>query len=777
MIVLSLLATTLGSISLSTTEVRDISPQGAAVRDLAASTRNPLLSLAALNDGRVLRSRDAGASYGETPLQLSSQSIQLGWDAGGYAYAFDVATLHVSSDGGATWTARATPGSSPTAFAASPTRPLEIWVGDGAGNVYQSLDAGETWGLAGISLGTFVRDIELHPTQNSIVGAYSDTEFALSTDGGLTASPVALPEDDVSIFSPAIETIEFIGQRVVFMWSFVPFSQGIFEYQIYTSDDFGDAWSLSHTRIGEAGTSLQVDPTEPGALYFSYGRDEMLYKSSDSGSTWASVPEVPDSIEVTAFAFPSGPGTDVLLGTDFGVLNLDGQGSPLDLASGAFGALPVRDLVQDPTDPEHLVALSFLPLESYDGGLSWEALEVPFEVTTYTDYPIAFDSNGVLYISFGKIYRRSNGLWVDLGLTSVREFEIGQRDQGLIVAIRRVVQTGFLSVSRDGGQTWSSEVICRPFGSGQSCTVFLDELQVVERPGLPTRVVVSVDNSYLMYTDDDGVTLNYFETAPFSPDPTLTARGQRYPEEMIAGFRSTQPALISGDAFSTTSLVGSGAQVGALAVGSGLDGAIVRYSTFPPTSSRLQVSYDRGATWSDIDGLPSGAFEARSLLVRPNDNELLVTGDYGILAVELAPTVSNSTCEPTAPNSRGLSAVMTATGSRSIAESDVSLDVERLPRDSTCLFLGSLESGFAMSPGGSVGNLCLGGAIGRFPAVMNSGVSGAVSLELDPQMLPQPTGAVAATAGDSWFFQLWYRDSFGGLATSHFSSAIELVWE
>ena len=45
--------------------------------------------------------------------------------------------------------------------------------------------------------------------------------------------------------------------------------------------------------------------------------------------------------------------------------------------------------------------------------------------------------------------------------------------------------------------------------------------------------------------------------------------------------------------------------------------------------------------------------------------------------------------------------------------------------------------------------------------------------------LPKPTGAVAGAAGETWYFQCWYRDhgAGGGAATSNFSDGVAVTLE
>jgi hypothetical protein len=60
------------------------------------------------------------------------------------------------------------------------------------------------------------------------------------------------------------------------------------------------------------------------------------------------------------------------------------------------------------------------------------------------------------------------------------------------------------------------------------------------------------------------------------------------------------------------------------------------------------------------------------------------------------------------------------------------------------------------NPGGASGNLCLFPPYGRVIAqAQNSGLSRLVSIPVDLQALPQPTGPVTVAPGQTWRFQLW----------------------
>ncbi len=130
-------------------------------------------------------------------------------------------------------------------------------------------------------------------------------------------------------------------------------------------------------------------------------------------------------------------------------------------------------------------------------------------------------------------------------------------------------------------------------------------------------------------------------------------------------------------------------------------------------------------------------------------------------------------------NSTGAEASMAASGSTVLASNDLVLEANGLPNNSFGFFLASQTQGFVANPGGSQGNLCLGGAIGRYVGpgqIQNAGTTGMIAIPMDNTQVPQPTGFVAIGSGDSWNFQAWYRDAVGGSATSNFTDGLEITF-
>ena len=90
-------------------------------------------------------------------------------------------------------------------------------------------------------------------------------------------------------------------------------------------------------------------------------------------------------------------------------------------------------------------------------------------------------------------------------------------------------------------------------------------------------------------------------------------------------------------------------------------------------------------------------------------------------------------------------------------------------------FLASLNSGFVPNAGGSQGNLCLGGGIGRHVSQIGSIDSGGeFSISLDLTSVPTPSGPTAVLSGSTWNWQCWHRDK-NPTTTSNFTDGLSVV--
>lgn len=126
-------------------------------------------------------------------------------------------------------------------------------------------------------------------------------------------------------------------------------------------------------------------------------------------------------------------------------------------------------------------------------------------------------------------------------------------------------------------------------------------------------------------------------------------------------------------------------------------------------------------------------------------------------------------------NSSGAAAAISAGGSADVALNQLTLECTALPVGMVGIFLVSPDAGFLPNPGGSAGDLCLGGAIGRYSAnPLVAGTDGRVSMPVDFAVVETPSGSTQAQAGETLHFQFWYRDTSAGAASSNYSDGLRV---
>ncbi|QDV08774.1 hypothetical protein Poly30_43290 [Planctomycetes bacterium Poly30] len=325
------------------------------------------------------------------------------------------------------------------------------------------------------------------------------------------------------------------------------------------------------------------------------------------------------------------------------------------------------------------------------------------------------------------------------------------------------------------GTRWSNQ----DFGAGSSR--YLTAMAFA--PSDPNRAYALTDAGAIFRSTDRGVTwtqsagggpgTHYFYGASLLVDPTN-------PDRVFA----------AGSGYSTAGVresVDGGSTWQARA--SGLPPTLVHDIEWAPDGSGdLFAATEAGAyhydaatqTWSNAMGSEAPMTTYWSVEAVPSQQRVRF-GTYGrgiwdLRLLTLDDTISTSYCGPAIPNSTGASATIRAIGSPFASANDVTLVAESLAPNSLGYFLASPGAGFVASPGGSQGNLCLGGSIGRYVGqVLNAGAAGEFSLPIDLTALPQPGGSVVAAPGDVWHFQAWYRDAIIGIPTSNFTDGAALL--
>ncbi|MEL6907374.1 MAG: hypothetical protein AAFP22_18345, partial [Planctomycetota bacterium] len=93
-------------------------------------------------------------------------------------------------------------------------------------------------------------------------------------------------------------------------------------------------------------------------------------------------------------------------------------------------------------------------------------------------------------------------------------------------------------------------------------------------------------------------------------------------------------------------------------------------------------------------------------------------------------------------------------------DNDLRLTASGIRPGSFGIFLTSRDTANVACPGGcgvNGGVLCLGGSIGRYGTILQAGADMSFALDVDLDAMPV-WPSVAAQAGETWYFQAWFRD-------------------
>lgn len=152
-----------------------------------------------------------------------------------------------------------------------------------------------------------------------------------------------------------------------------------------------------------------------------------------------------------------------------------------------------------------------------------------------------------------------------------------------------------------------------------------------------------------------------------------------------------------------------------------------------------------------------------------------LTGQLRFVIVQFGEAIGRHTCSANA-NWNGRRAELHADGSSLVVDDQLTLRATDLPPDAWSLAVASRTEGFVPNLAGAQGDLCLGGEIGRAPLLVQADGGGTALHPMAPSSLPQPQGPVAAVPGETWHFQVWYRDAGILGATSNFTSALAVTF-
>ncbi len=299
----------------------DVTNAGLTLTDVLALAVNPVNSstLYAGTNGGVFKSTDAGGTWstvnsGLTELGVTALAINPANPS--TLYAGTNGGVFKSTDAGGTW---ATANSGLTelhirALVIDPSNATTLYAG-GIGGVFKSIDASGTWVHADrwgpFRIG-FVDALAIDPANPMTLYAGTDVSFFKSTDSGGSWAPAGGGIWGVPFFALAINPS---SPETLYAGTY----GGVFK-----STDAGDTFSATNMGLGRfpfvgAFTnnppfvgSLTINPTNPATLYAGTmgPNGGGVFRSIDSGSTWAAVDKGLPRLSVRALALdPSGPST------------------------------------------------------------------------------------------------------------------------------------------------------------------------------------------------------------------------------------------------------------------------------------------------------------------------------------------------------------------------------------------------------------------------------------------------------------------------------------
>lgn len=340
------------------------------------------------------------------PMPNDSNTIWVGTASGG---------LWKTTNGGTTWTTNTdnldvmpTLGVNDMAFDINNPNTMYIATGDHTGTTYsvgllKSTDKGVTWETTGLNYNLnatrVIYNISLHPTNNKILYAATNSGIVKTTDGGTTWAVVR------NGFARAVK-VNVTDPNIVY---------AIDGSRFYRSNDGGTTWlnSSSGLPTGINRIAMEVAPSNSNTIYILASKNDNtfggFYKSVDGGANWTTQSTTPN-----------------ILGYEKDGSGTGGQGW-YDLC-----------LAVNPTNPDNVVIGGINLWQTFNGGTSWINRSFwyrnpPTPEVHADQHFVKFYNNTTLFVgNDGGVYRSRNNTvswtYIGSGIQNTQLYKIGASD-------------------------------------------------------------------------------------------------------------------------------------------------------------------------------------------------------------------------------------------------------------------------------------------------------------------------------------------------------------
>ncbi|MBI4133461.1 hypothetical protein HY478_02500 [Candidatus Uhrbacteria bacterium] len=248
------------------------------------------------------------------------------------------------------------------ALTVDPQDHLALYAGTTDSGLFYTYDGGDSWFQARQLSGGRVNAVSVDAKNKCTIYVASGQRIWKSVDCSRSFTPIYF-EARSNVTMTQI-TADWFNTRVLYA--------GTSEGDVLKSADGGANWASVH-RLEDRVVSIYIDPFDSRIVYIGL-KDDGLWKTTDAGGTWV---ELSDALK------------------DFG----RGRG----LVS-IVGDAVTRDLL--------MIANKYGILRSTDGGVSWQALNLPTPPESVTIHSLAVNprnGNEIYYGTASTFYRSTNG--------------------------------------------------------------------------------------------------------------------------------------------------------------------------------------------------------------------------------------------------------------------------------------------------------------------------------------------------------------------------------